>query len=125
MLSRRSFIATGLGAIATPSLLLAQPRTGFNEREVLPQLTANDKEDIWTLHFRFQDPRIIVENIPARARKLCGYMVYGVYTLAPGRERVTFVPDFELVTLDRHTRHADEILPSVEETIRKREDPTG
>ncbi|HEX3149445.1 MAG TPA: hypothetical protein VHR66_15330 [Gemmataceae bacterium] len=124
MLSRRSFLVSSLGAVATPSMLLAQ-RTGFNEREVIPQLTANDKEDIWTLHVRFQDPRIIVEKVPARGTKICWYMVYRVYNLDPRQEPVTFVPDIELVTLDRHTRHPDEILPSVEEAIRKIEDPTG
>ena len=124
MLSRRSFLVSGLGAVASPSLLLAQ-RTGFNEREIVPQLTANDKEDIWTLHFRFQDPRIIVEKVPARGTKIIWYMVYRVYNLDVRKEPVTFVPDIELVTIDRHTRHPDEILPSVEEAIRKREDPTG
>ena len=125
MLSRRSFLVSSLGAVAAPSVLLAQPRTGFNEREIVPQLTANDREDIWTLHFRFQDPRIIVEKVPARGTKIVWYMVYRVYNLDPRKEPVTFVPDIELVTLDRHTRHPDEILPSVEEAIRKREDPTG
>jgi hypothetical protein len=124
MLSRRSFLASGIGALASPSILLAQ-RTGANEREIIPQMTANDKEDIWTLHFRFMDPRIIVEKIPARGSKICWYMVYRVYNLDPRKEPIRFVPDIELVTLDRHTRHPDEILPTVEETIRKREDPTG
>lgn len=124
MLSRRSFIASGIGALASPSLLFAQ-RSGFNEREIIPQMTANDKEDIWTLHFRFQDPRVIVEKVPARGTKICWYMIYRVYNLDPREEPIVFVPDIELVTLDRHTRHPDEILPSVEEAIRKREDPTG
>lgn len=125
MLSRRSFLVSSLGIVAAPSLLWGQTRTGFNEREIVPQLTANDREDIWTLHFRFQDPRIIVEKVPARGTKIIWYMVYRVYNLDPRKEPVTFVPDIELVTLDRHTRHPDEILPSVEEAIRKREDPTG
>ena len=125
MLSRRSFLVSSLGAVAAPNVLLAQSRTGFNEREVIPQLTANDREDIWTLHFRFQDPRIIVEKVPARGTKIVWYMIYRVYNLDPRKEPVTFVPDMELVTLDRHTRHPDEILPSVEEAIKKREDPTG
>jgi hypothetical protein len=124
MLSRRSFLVSSLGAVATPSLLLAQ-RTGYNEREIVPQLTAIDKEDIWTLHFSFQDPRIIVEKVPARGTKIVWYMIYRVYNLDPRKEPVTFVPDIELVTLDRHTRHPDEILPSVEDAIKKREDPTG
>ena len=101
MLSRRSFLVSGLGAVAAPSVLLAQSRTGFNEREVVPQLTANDKEDIWTLHFRFQDPRITVEKVPARGTKIVWYMIYRVYNLDPRKEPVTFVPDIELVTLDR------------------------
>ena len=125
MLSRRSFLVSSLGTLAAPSVLLAQGRTGFNEREIVPQLTANDREDIWTLHFRFQDPRVIVEKVPARGTKIIWYMIYRVYNLDPRKEPVTFVPDIELVTLDRNTRHPDEILPSVEEAIRKREDPTG
>jgi len=124
MFSRRTFMLSSLGALATPNLLLAQ-KAGFNEREIIPQMTANDREDIWTLHFRFQDPRIIVEKIPGRGTKIVWYMIYRVYNLDPRKEPITFVPDIELVTLDRHTRHADEILPSVEESIRKREDPTG
>ena len=124
MFSRRTFMLSSLGALATPNLLLAQ-KTGFNEREIIPQMTANDREDIWTLHFSFQDPRIVVEKIPGRGTKIVWYMIYRVYNLDPRKEPITFVPDVELVTLDRHTRHADEILPSVEESIRKREDPTG
>lgn len=124
MLSRRSFLVTGVGALASPSLLLAQ-RTGANEREIIPQLAANDKEDVWTLHFRFQDPRIIVEKVPARGTKIIWYMIYRVYNLDPKEQPVRFYPDIELVTLDRNTRHPDEVLPSIEEIIRKREDPTG
>ena len=55
MLSRRSFLVSGVGALATPSLLMAQ-RTGANEREIVPQLAANDKEDVWTLHFQLPGP---------------------------------------------------------------------
>lgn len=124
MLSRRSFLVSGLGAIASPSVLVGQS-TRYNERKIEPQLTANDKEDIWTLHFAFQDPRLIVERVPARGTKIIWYMVYRVYNLDPRKEPVKFVPDIELVTLDRHTRHPDEVLPSVEDAIRRREDPGG
>ena len=124
MLSRRSFLVKSAGALAVPGLTFGQSG-GFNERDIAPQLTANDKEDVWTLNFVFQDPRIIVEKIPARGTKIVWYMVYRVYNLDRRQEPVKFVPDIELVTLDRNTRHADEILPSVEETIKKREDPTG
>jgi hypothetical protein len=124
MLSRRTFLISGVGALASPSLLLAQ-KAGFNEREIVPQLAANDKEDVWTLHFRFQDPRIIVTKVPGRGTKIVWYMRYAVYNLDPKGEPVKFVPDIELVTLDRNTRHPDEVIPSVEEEIKKREDPTG
>src|SRR3954447_550649 len=121
MLSRRNFLISGLGAVATPSLLLAQPKnTGFNEREIVPQLTANDKEDIWTLHFAFHDPKIIVEKWLARGTKIIGRMLYRVYTLDLRKEPVAFVPDIDLVPLDRHPGHPDEFLPSVEESIKKR-----
>ena len=36
-----------------------------------------------------------------------------------------FIPDFELVTVDHPAVYPDEVLPIVEEEIRKREDPTG
>ena len=124
MLSRRTFLISGVGALASSPVLLAQT-TGFNEREIVPQLATADKEDVWTLHFRFQDPRIIVEKVPARGTKIVWYMIYRVYNLDPKLEPVRFVPDIELVTLDRNTRHPDEVIPSVEEAIRKREDPTG
>jgi hypothetical protein len=124
MLSRRTFLVSSVGALATPSLLLAQ-RTGFNEKEIVPQFAANDKEDVWTLHFRFQDPKIIVENVPARGTRVIWYMIYRVYNLDPKEQPVRFYPDIELVTLDRNTRHQDEVLPSVEKIIREKEDPSG
>jgi hypothetical protein len=121
--TRRDFLA-GAAGLAFTLPVLAQ-RGDFNEREILPQLTSNDKEDIWTLHFRFQDPRIIIEKVPGRGTKTIWYMVYRVYNLDPKEETHIFVPDFELVTLDTHIRRTDEVLPTVEEVIRKREDPTG
>jgi hypothetical protein len=123
MLSRRSFLVSGVGALASPTMLFGQLRR--DEREIAPQLAANDKEDVWTLHFNFYDPRIIVEKVPARGTKIVWYMVYRVYNLDPKEQPVRFYPDIELVTLDRHTRHPDEVLPSVEKTILAREDPTG
>jgi len=124
MLSRRSFLVSSVGALATPSLLLAQ-RTGANEKEIVPQFAANDKEDVWTLHFLFQDPKIIVENVPARGTRVIWYMIYRVYNRDPKEQPVRFYPDIELVTLDRNTRHQDEVLPSIEKIIREKEDPSG
>ena len=85
MLSRRTFLITGVGALASPSLLLAQ-KTGFNEREIVPQLAANDKEDVWTLHFRFQDPRIIVTKVPGRGTKIVWSDTDHVVLVVPTRQ---------------------------------------
>ena len=123
MLSRRSFIASSVGALASPSLLLAQ-RTGANEREIVPQMTANDKEGIWTLHFRFMDPRVIVEKVPARGTKICWGMIYRVYNLDSARGADRLRPRFELVTLDRHTRHRTTSAGGAGSDP-KFEDPTG
>ncbi|MEZ6142182.1 MAG: hypothetical protein R3B84_16600 [Zavarzinella sp.] len=95
------------------------------EYNVNPERGTADREDVWTLNFRFYDPRIIVERVPGRGTKIVWYMLYSVYNTDPKKDVHTFVPDIELVTLDRHTRHADEIMPSLQTAIQKREDPTG
>src|SRR5438105_2759242 len=93
-----------------------------NEREVKPQVNVQDKGDVWVLHFKFKDPRLITVDIPGRGRKICYYLWYQV-TNRDAREAHTFYPDFELVTLDKNTVHADEILPKVQDAIRQLEDP--
>jgi hypothetical protein len=96
-----------------------------NEREVAPQKNVLDKSGIWVLHFRFLDPRLITVDIPGRGRKICWYMRYQVINMDPDQSH-TFIPDFELVTLDRNNKvYHDQILPKVQEAISKIEDPTG
>ncbi len=107
------------GACLTPALC----QYSFNEREVKSQRSQLDKADIWALDFRFKDPRLIKVNIPGRGTRICWYLWYQVINRT-GEPR-SFIPDFELVTLDPPAVYYDEILPSAEEAIRRVEDPTG
>jgi hypothetical protein len=117
-------------ALGLPLVLAQNPLARPNEREVEPRANAQDSDDItkpdskiWALHFRFKDPRLISVDIPGRGRRICWYLWYQVINRT-GEPR-TFIPDFELVTLDKNTVHHDQILPKVQDAIRKLEDPTG
>jgi hypothetical protein len=121
--ARRGGLATLAAAAVALPLALAQGPYTFNEREVRSHASALDKADVWTLDFRFKDPRLIKVKIPARGERICWYLWYQVINRT-GEPR-TFQPNFELVTLDYPAVYKDEILPSVEDAIRKREDPTG
>jgi hypothetical protein len=108
----------GLGLAANP-----------NEREVKPGPDVLDKDDIsnpdgklWCLDFKFKDPRIITVDVPGKGRRVCWYLWYQVINRT--KEPRTFIPDFELVTLDKNTVHHDQVLPRVQEAIRQVEDPT-
>ena len=104
--TRRAFgaiLATALsGAIGGP--LSAQDQPG--ERKVEPQKLPLDRNDVWTLHFRYKPPRIMtVEGFDAKgnpAKQIVWYMWYQVYNRSG--EPVTFVPEFELVTKDLNTK---------------------
>ena len=123
----RIFVASlviGVICLITPSASPAQNKlNNFNEREIEPQLHAFDKADNWTLNFRFKDPRIITVDVPGRGKKIVWYMWYQVVNHT-GEPRF-FVPDIELKTHDFETVHTDEVMPAVQEAIRKIEDPTG
>jgi hypothetical protein len=103
----------------------------YNERQVRRIINVEDKSEditareskIWVLDFNFKDPRLITVDIPGRGRKLCWYLWYQVVNRT-GEPR-TFVPEFELVTLDKPGRYVDQDLPSVQEAIRRIEDPVG
>jgi hypothetical protein len=130
----------GLALIAAAGLSLAglaQQGINPNEREVKPKANVQDPDEIyekdgktykdnskiWVLEFKFKDPRVITVDVPGRGRKVCWYVWYQVINRT--REPHTFIPDFELVTLDKQTVHHDQILPRVQEAIAKQEDPTG
>jgi hypothetical protein len=95
----------------------------FNERDVKKQVNAQDTDQVWVLDFRFKDPRLITVDIPGRGKRVVWYMWYQVINNT--KEARTFIPDFELVTLDKHTAHHDQVIPKAEEAIKRIEDPTG
>jgi hypothetical protein len=125
-----------IGKRFLPGLLLAAALTATglalagnpNEREVKPEANVQDQDRInapdskvWVLDFKFKDPRLIKVDVPGRGQKVCWYLWYQVINNTA--EPHTFIPDFELVTHDRKTIHHDQVLPSVQEAIRKVEDP--
>jgi hypothetical protein len=104
--------------------------THADEIPVKPKVNVEDKDNIenpdskvWVLDFKFVAPRLITVDIPGRGRKLCWYMRYQVINNT--KEPRTFYPDFELVTLDKPGVFHDQVLLSVQEAIRRVEDPTG
>jgi hypothetical protein len=126
---RRRPYAVALLAVAVAAsgvgLVLA---AGPNEREVKPAPNVQDADDVlspdskvWALEFHFKDPRLINVDVPGRGRKVCWYLWYEVINRT--KEPRLFIPDFELVTLDKDTVHRDQILPKVQEAIRQVEDP--
>ncbi len=107
--------------IPSSESLSAQEKTQYGDRSIEPETIANDKDGIYTLNFRLKDPRIIVADVPGRGKKLVWYILYNVYNFT-GEPR-KFVPEFDFVTLDKNTSHADEILPSVQAQIQEKEFP--
>jgi hypothetical protein len=131
---RRWFSASRWGAAAvlaglSVGLVLAQGQSDV--RDVKRQINVEDRSEnihdpdskIWVLDFRFRAPRLITVDIPGRGRKIVWYMWYQVWNRT--KEPRTFNPRFELVTLDKPGVHVDEVLPSVQEAIRRIEDPLG
>jgi hypothetical protein len=120
---RRAFLALVSMGTCTLPLVLAQGPSTFNEREVKSPSAEQGKSDIWSLDFRFKDPRTIKVNVPGRGTRICWYLWYQVINRT-GEPR-TLIPDFELVTLDSPGVYKDEVLPSVQAAIKKVEDRTG
>src|SRR5262249_57306413 len=115
-------VVLALAASTLPlSLSPAQGPVTFNEREV--KSSDDPKSDTWTLDFRFKDPRLIKVNVPGRGTRICWYLWYQVINRT--REPRTFYPEFELVTLDYPAVYLDEPLTTVEDAIKKLEDPTN
>jgi hypothetical protein len=98
---------------------------GPNEREVKTAPSKAGKSDVWTLDFRFKDPRIAKMNIPGRGTRIVWYMWYQVINRS--EKPVKFSPVFDLVTHENPAVYQDETpsLPSVVAAIRKIEDPSG
>ncbi len=111
-----SIVLTCAGAISSQGL-------APNEREVKSIPAKSGKSDLWTLDFRFKDPRIIKVNIPGRGTRIVWYMWYQVINRS--EKPIPFTPIFELVTHEHPAVYKDEILPTAEDAIRKIEDPPG
>jgi hypothetical protein len=116
-----------IAAITFGTLALAG---GPNEREVKPEANVQDTDDItspeskvWVLDFKFKDPRMIKVDVPGRGQRVCWYLWYQVtnYTKEPR----TFIPDFEFVARNNNQVYHDQILPKVQEAIRRVEDPSN
>ncbi|HMC65983.1 MAG TPA: hypothetical protein VKI65_13675 [Gemmataceae bacterium] len=112
------------GLVPALSLTLAQTPGRFNEREIRrPLIPEEAKQGIWVLDFRFKDPRLITVDIPGRGKRVVWYLWYQVINNT-GEPR-TFIPDFELVTLDKNTVHHDQVLPKAQMMIWAVEDAVG
>jgi hypothetical protein len=124
----KGFMSMGLrGAALVVGVALAagtaSAQRPYNEREAHQMVNVEDREGIWVLDFRFKDPRFITVDIPGKGRTLCLYLWFQVINNT-GEPRA-FVPDFELVTLDKPAVYKDQILPKAQKAIQELEDPTG
>lgn len=122
-MNMRTPAAAAIVVAGLAGLAWAQSSAGFNVIQAPPKVNVQDKQDTWVLDFQFKAPRVLTVDIPGRGRKTIWYMWYQVINRT-GQPRV-FIPEFELVTLDRSTVHRDEVLPTVQAEIAAIEDPTG
>ncbi len=133
-MARRWLAASRCGVAALLAVLgagLTLAQGPGDVRDVRREINVEDKTEnihdpeskIWVLDFRFRAPRLLTVDIPGRGRKICWYMWYQVWNRT--KEPHIFRPRFELVTLDKSGVYVDEVLPSVQEAIRKIEDPLG
>jgi hypothetical protein len=110
-----------LAAFAMPAPS-ARAQGTFNEREVRSETSEDDKTDVWVMDFKFKDPRMIKVYAPGQGARIYWYLWYQVINRS--KEPHRFVPYFEIVTLDYPGVYPDSNFPTVEEAIRKVEDPT-
>lgn len=124
--TRRAFGAILATALGLPLAAQDDPGKQPGERKVEPQKLPLDRNDVWTLHFRYKPPRIMtVDGFDAKGnptKQIVWYMWYQVYNRSG--EPVTFIPEFELVTKDLNTSHLDEPQPYIFEQVKKFEDRT-
>jgi hypothetical protein len=121
-------LALLVSAVATSPVW---PQQNSHQIDAKPQINVEDKDDItkpdsgvWVLNFRFDEPRLITVDIPARGRRLCWYLRYEVINQT--KEPRIFHPQFELVTTDMPGHvFLDQILPKAQEAIRQQDDPLG
>jgi hypothetical protein len=108
--------------------LTAHGQSGFNEREIKGQLSELDKKGddappIWSFDFRFKDPRLIKVHVPGKGTRIYWYLWYQIVNRTGKAER--FVPELDLVTLDHPAVYHDELSLTVQNAVKRVEDPTG
>ena len=118
---RRWFAATPVALLVAGAVLAQAPGGGYNVVPAPPRINVQDKEDVWILDFQFKSPRVITVDIPGRGKKTAWYVRYEVWNRT-GAPRY-FIPDFDLVT--DYASFRDEVMPAVQDQVRKIEDPTG
>jgi hypothetical protein len=127
MTTRRAALKYLVGMAGVPALAGLGFAGNPNEREVKPEANVLDPDrigkdtNLWVFDFKFKDPRIIKLGVPGRGEKVCWYLWYQVINNT-GKPQF-LIPDFEWVTLDTKKTFRDQILPRVQEEIRKIEDP--
>lgn len=124
MTPKRWTLVLLLAAIPALSLVvLAQQPNPFGEREAKRQVNIQDTDQVWALDFRFKEPRLITVDIPGKGKKVVWYMWYQVINNT-GEPR-TFIPEFELVMLDKNAIRKDVVIPKAQDAIKRIEDPSG
>lgn len=118
--SRRYSVLALLVAVSGLGLATLPLAAKQNETYVKDTTTSKDGK-IWTLDFKFKDPRLIKVNIPGRGQRVAWYLWYQVINNT-GEPR-NFVPDFELYDRDGFTSYKDQVLPSVQKAVQEFEDP--
>src|SRR5687767_6842026 len=96
---RAIYLVALLGlALVLTTLPVQSQQAVNNEREVESQPSTLDKVDVWGMHFRFKDPRIIKVKLPTRGERIVWYMWYQVINRTGKPREITTA--FEIVTLD-------------------------
>jgi RNA polymerase sigma factor (sigma-70 family) len=124
-----ALVGYGVGVLLSAALAgpLAQNGPAATDGALPPQAETkqpppNDKKTpVWTLTFRFKNPRLIWVLGQGQVQKPIWYCCYEVTN--PTDQPHTFIPDFELVTGDKH--YHDAVFPDAEAKVRQAEDPTG
>jgi RNA polymerase sigma factor (sigma-70 family) len=89
-------------------------------KEGAPDQEKKEEKSIWSLDFRFKDPRLVSVNVPGKGRKTVLYIWYEVINKT--EQAHTFIPDFELAVGDKIFH--DQVIPKVHEIVSSLEDPT-
>ena len=115
------------GIVGSVGVALAQlpGEAGIDGFRTIPPYVMEQEKlevpDIWVMPFEFRNPRYIMVDVPGEGRKLIWYMTYRVFN--PSDKPRRLIPQFTMVT-DKGKVFKDIVLPSAEQAVRLREDPT-